>query len=237
MTVPRQSFHLTGPSQTLDPRVNAVRGDLADIALAGILFAPHYAAPVERRCAAAFAPMFDKPNGVQTSELLQAELFQMFDVAGGWAWGYSVHDHYVGYVQADALVANTALPSEPSGTDPVSLAETFIGMTYHWGGRGGAGIDCSGLIQRALAAAGIAAPRDSDMQQDALGTALAEGETLKRGDLIFFPGHVGIMADANTLVHATRHHGKTLAEPLADVIARIANDHSAPVLARKRIAR
>ena len=145
MTVSRQSFHLTGPSQTLDPRVNAVRGDLADIALAGILFAPHYAAPVERRCAASFAPMFDKPNGVQSSELLQGELFHLLDVAGGWAWGFSAHDHYVGYVQADALAANAVLTTEPSGADPVSFAETFLGMTYHWGGRGGAGIDCSGL--------------------------------------------------------------------------------------------
>ena len=237
MTVSRQSFHLTGPSQTLDPRVNAVRGDLADIALAGILFAPHYAAPVERRCAASFAPMFDKPNGVQSSELLQGELFHLLDVAGGWAWGFSAHDHYVGYVQADALAAHTVLTTEPSGADPVSFAETFLGMTYHWGGRGGAGIDCSGLIQRALAAAGIAAPRDSDMQQNVLGAALPEGETLKRGDLVFFPGHVGIMADASTLIHATRHHGKTLAEPLADVIARIAIDHAVPVVARKRIAR
>lgn len=212
----RASFTLEGHSIALDPRIHAVRGDLADVTLADRLFAPHYAEAVERRCAQPFAAVRDKPNGAQTSELLSGEAFMLLDISGGWAWGYCGHDHYVGYVEASAL--GDAAPAAPlEAADAVAAAETFLDMTYLLGGRGGAGIDCSGLVQRSLAAIGTPAPRDSDMQV-ALGAEIA-GD-LKRGDLISFIGHIGLMMDSERLIHATGHHGKVVIEPLAEVAAR-----------------
>jgi cell wall-associated NlpC family hydrolase len=235
MNATRASFSLQGPSITLDPRIHAVRGDLADATLAGQLFAPHYAEAMDMSCTAAFAPLLYAPGGEQGSELLQGETFRVLDIAGGWAWGYCAHDHYVGYIKADALGPFRAPAPTPTG-DPITVARSFVGVTYVWGGRGGEGIDCSGLIQRALAATGVAAPRDSDMQMEALGEEIPADAQLQSADLIFFPGHVGIMADADTLIHATRHYGKTVSEPLVDVIKRVSEEHAAPILARKRLA-
>jgi cell wall-associated NlpC family hydrolase len=237
MIAAHTSFALNGPSKELDPRINAMRGDLADIALVGKRFAPHYAAPVEMACVPTAATMFDKPNGAPSSELLAGEHFMLLDISGGWAWGFSAHDHYVGYLPADQLVAASEPIPRPSPGDPVMIARSFLGLPYVWGGRGGAGIDCSGLIQRSLAGRGIAAPRDSDMQRAALGTTLDDGTPLESGDLIFFPGHVGMMIDDSQIIHATRHHGKTVIEPLADVVARVeAKNDGVGIVARKRIS-
>jgi cell wall-associated NlpC family hydrolase len=236
MTASRSSFRLSGHSMTFDLRRHALRGDLADVALAGLTFAPHYAEAVLRECALPFAAMYNKPNGDQVSELLAGEAFGLLDVSGGWAWGYSIHDHYVGYVKADALSAPSAKAQAVANGDPVETARAFLDMPYVWGGRGGAGIDCSGLVQRGLAAAGIAAPRDSDMQLAETGTMLADEAPLQRADLIFFPGHVGMMIDGKSLLHATRHHGKTVIEPLADVVARVAAEHPQAITARKRLS-
>lgn len=119
--------------------------------------------------------------------------------------------------------------------DPVAVAQRLLGLPYRWGGRGGDGIDCSGLVQRSLELAGIAAPRDSDMQRDQLGTPLAEDAPLRRGDLIFFPGHVGLMADEAHLLHANAFWMTTVIEPLADVVERLKPTHAQPIIARKRI--
>jgi hypothetical protein len=236
MTAPRSSFRLSGHSMTFDRRRHALRGDLADVALAGMTFAPHYAEAVERECALPFLAMYNKPGGEQVSELLFGEGFGLLDISGDWAWGYSLHDHYVGYVKADGLTAPSKQKQTEIGGDPVDAASAFLDMPYVWGGRGGAGIDCSGLVQRGLASAGVSAPRDSDMQLAETGTLLADTEALKRADLIFFPGHVGMMVDADHMLHATRHHGKTVIEPLADVVARVAKEHPQAITARKRLS-
>jgi hypothetical protein len=107
--------------------------------------------------------------------------------------------------------------------DFVAVAEQFIGTPYLWGGKSSFGIDCSGLVQVALDAAGTGCPRDSDMQRDGLGRALdpTESKKLQRGDLIFWSGHVAIARDASTIVHANAHYMATKIENTGDAVARI----------------
>ncbi|MGJ3230204.1 MAG: NlpC/P60 family protein [Oceanicaulis sp.] len=116
--------------------------------------------------------------------------------------------------------------------DWVAVAERFLHAPYFWGGKESLGLDCSGLIQSAMEAAGIAIPRDSGPQEAwarARWTRIEPGEDLSglaRGDLVFWPGHVGVMTDQQTLLHANGHHMATVAEPLALAARRIAHQHA-----------
>jgi cell wall-associated NlpC family hydrolase len=116
-------------------------------------------------------------------------------------------------------------PMETMETDFVAVAERFLGIPYLWGGKTSLGIDCSGLVQVALAACGISCPRDTDMQEQALGSALArpyELDQLRRGDLVFWKGHVAIVRDEATLVHANASRNMAVAvEATAPAIERI----------------
>lgn len=291
------NFRLEGPSIALDPRIHAFRADIADLALAGQVFATHYARPEPRLCALPTAMMQSSPEstGPAISQLLYGEQFCVLDITRGWAWGYSRHDHYVGYVREEALGAAvpaaapvpapyvvaarqalvfadadiksplamrlplgariTALETGGNGmvrmekgwvhprhiipagkrvADFVTMAERLMGTPYLWGGRASNGIDCSGLLQLALSFAGIHAPRDSDQQRDTLGRPV-KGNSLRRGDLVFFPGHVGIMADDHRLIHASGYWMQVVIEPLAEVIALFALTHDQPVQAVKRL--
>jgi cell wall-associated NlpC family hydrolase len=124
-----------------------------------------------------------------------------------------------GYVPAQHLVAIGS--AEP---DFVAVAERFVGAPYLWGGKTSLGLDCSGLVQVALTACGIPCPRDSDMQENALGQPLAPAQLdkLRRGDLLFWKGHVAVVRDPTTLVHANAFHMAVASEPIAEAIVRIA---------------
>ena len=138
---------------------------------------------------------------------------------GLWLWGRHLAD--VGSCEGDF----------------VAVAERFLETPYLWGGRTSEGIDCSGLAQTALTTAGIAAPRDSDMLA-ALGEPVAiDGPApLMRGDLVFWKGHVGIMRDARTLLHANGFHMKAVSEPLDEARARIAASGGGDITSVRRLA-
>lgn len=114
-------------------------------------------------------------------------------------------------------------PIDSFDMDYVTVAERFVETPYLWGGKQDTGIDCSGLVQTSMEAVGIHVPRDSDMQASETGKALPKPfdlTSLRRGDLIFWKGHVGIMADKQNLLHANAFHMKTVIEPLADAVKR-----------------
>ena len=232
--------------------------------------------------------MYEKPDlsARAASQLLRGDAFAVIDLSGGWAWGYGLHDRYVGYVREEALgpveepshvvrtsqalifaqpdIKSTVVGRWPIGAsfsgepqagfvgcvegylhdrhvrpigepdrDPVAVAERLIGAPYLWGGRGSGGIDCSGLVQLALALCGIAAPRDTDLQRAALGDEIDADDPLRRGDLIFMPGHVGMMVDADRLLHANAFWMAVTVEPLAAVVARLGEGEA--VISRRRI--
>lgn len=113
-------------------------------------------------------------------------------------------------------------PVEKTKSDFVAVAERFLGTPYLWGGKTSLGLDCSGLVQLALLACGIPCPRDTDMQEEALGRGRPhEPEQLQRGDLLFWKGHVAIARDDATIVHANAHHMAVAFEAIAPAIARI----------------
>jgi len=123
-----------------------------------------------------------------------------------------------GYVPAAHLA-----PVGECERDFVAVAERFVGTPYLWGGKTVLGLDCSGLVQIALSAAGVTCPRDSDMQERALGAAVdhaARSFALQRGDLIFWKGHVAIARDRATLVHANAFHMAVAIEPASEAITR-----------------
>jgi hypothetical protein len=229
-------------------------------------------------------------TSMPVSALMHGEEFAVLDVAGEWAWGYCLHDNYLGYVRFAELgddfdathivsAPATLLVSAPStkapvlarypmgaqllcgspsecgnylacengfvplahlseigrvAASPADLAEQLIGTPYSWGGRSGDAIDCSGLVQLVFGLKGHMPPRDADMQQAEFGEELAEGDALQRGDLVFFPGHVGIMADAENIIHANGTAMAVSVEPLADAAARFAA-HDEAIVARKRV--
>jgi len=278
----------------LDPRTAAWREDLADIALADRIAVQAYSEPRMMRVQAHSTPLLDGPgaDAVAVSELLFGERFAVLDITGGKAWGYGLHDHYVGTLDMAVLTPDpesdgeemvigpcdallfaapaikapvlaclpmgarvTAKPHDDRffavsggphegrylhrrhiaqpGLDWVEIARSFVGAPYRWGGRTRAGVDCSGLLQVAMQVSGHPARRDSDMLiADAAG--LVEPDQRQRGDIAWWPGHIGVLLDRETLLHATAHWMACVVEPLADVVerAKAAGGVAEPVVKR-----
>jgi cell wall-associated NlpC family hydrolase len=129
-------------------------------------------------------------------------------------------------------------PLDRNEADFVAVAERFVGVPYLWGGKTSLGLDCSGLTQLSLAAAGITAPRDSDMMEATLGRAVELREDLsglRRGDLIFWKGHVGILTDPDTLLHASGHVMSVYREPLKEARDRIRAKSFGEITSIKRL--
>ncbi|MEJ2118464.1 MAG: C40 family peptidase [Alphaproteobacteria bacterium] len=195
----------------LDPRRNAFREDLADISLKEKVKAQRYAQGELRQVVAATAPLrvmprFDAPTrlAVVGKEGRFLELSR-----GGFVFN--------GHVQ----------PIEEKGKDFVRHAERLIGTPYLWGGRSSTGIDCSGLVQIALEGMGSKCPRDTDMQEAELGTAVSNPDLnkVKRGDLVFWRGHVGIVQSNEWMIHASGHQMEVVVEPVRRAVERIATTH------------
>ncbi len=138
-------------------------------------------------------------------------------------WGYVFTDHL------------TVLDHPAS--DFVAEAERFLGVPYLWGGRESLGLDCSGLVQTALARAGMAAPRDADMQEKTVGVPLdidpSNPEGLRRGDLVFWKGHVGIMVDEARLLHANATYMAVTINDLTAFASQVADD-AGPITSVRR---
>ena len=136
--------------------------------------------------------------------------------------GYIYHSHVV--------------PVEEKTQDFVSVATQFVGTPYLWGGRTSLGLDCSALIQIALLATGQFSRRDSDLQAGSLGELLETTDIsqLKRGDLVFWKGHIGVMVDGETLLHSNAHHMEVALEPIKPAIERIIANGGGEITAVRR---
>jgi cell wall-associated NlpC family hydrolase len=135
------------------------------------------------------------------------------------------------------VFARHTLPAGEVVGDAVAVAEKFLGTPYLWGGRTSIGLDCSGLVQLAFEAAGYNAPRDADMQAEDLGEPLAwkPGVELRRGDLVFWEGHVGIMTSPTDLIHANAYHMAVEIEPLGEARERIKTATGSEVIGVRRL--
>jgi cell wall-associated NlpC family hydrolase len=271
-----------------DPRLNVWRDDLAAAHLRGEVDAPRFVEATPKQVMAPVTALRRSPadGAMQDSQILYGELFDLYDVAQGWAWGQARQDDYVGYVLLEDLSAPEPAthklialrsflyripdiktrplcavsfgaqlavaqidgrfarlvdgsfiyaphiaPLESYEKDPIAVARRFIGAPYLWGGRESGGLDCSALIQLALTACGHACPRDSDMQQAALGHDVA---TPQKGDIVFWKGHVGFMSDTTRLLHANAFHMAVVEEDFETARTRI-GESDGPVTAIKRL--
>lgn len=119
--------------------------------------------------------------------------------------------------------------------DPALVAESYLGTPYLWGGNSRTGIDCSGLVQGALLACGLPCPGDSDLQLAQLGRELPPGSACRRGDLLFWQGHVAMAVDARRMIHANAFNMAVTYEDIDAATARIVAQGEGPVLAVKRL--
>lgn len=210
------------------------------------------------------------PASERIDQLIHGEAFDVLDQKGDRLWGRARRDGLVGWIAASALQPGARLPThrvaavaaalplnalvaDPAGlpandlapigafeTDPVAVAERLIGVPHSLGARSSTATDCSGLIQQALYACGLAGPRHADQQAE-LGRAVDRAEA-RRGDLVIWlsppgdhswTGHSAFMLDADRVIHATGHHGAVVTETFAEADARCrADGFDAPLFRR-----
>jgi cell wall-associated NlpC family hydrolase len=174
--------------------------------------------------------LYPRPD-IKSPPIMHLAMNSLVAVSGG-------DDRFVELTTGGFIVSRHLTPLDRPARDFADVAERFITTPYLWGGRTRIGIDCSGLVQTALQSAGIAAPRDSDMQQAELGADVEikpDFDGVQRGDLIFWKGHVGIMTDSILMVHANAHHMMVAIETLPEAASRIAKSGGGDVAAIKRI--
>ncbi len=269
---------------TLDPRTNAFRPDLADVALRPFVEAKKFVEPTLHQCVRGVVPLWSepRPDAPRVSEIRYGEFLDVFEIRkDGIAWVQNRNDRYVGYIQAKGALNQTiaammnrisalttyvyaapdlkapvldrltlgsfvsldgeagdfyplatggfvfkkhvAPTDEVQCPDYVFTAGQLLNVPYLWGGRTPLGVDCSGLVQLALDVAGIDAPRDSDQQRELFGFPLPahwRDVPWKRGDLVFFENHVGIMTGPDHMIHADPFSMRVTVEPLAHVVSR-----------------
>jgi hypothetical protein len=163
---------------------------------------------------------------VQAKETAGISIGSRLAVTGAWgAWANTPY----GYVPLCHI-----RPLDQHAPDPVTVAESLLGTPYLWGGNSRFGMDCSGLVQVALHATGRECPGDSDMQMS-MGRGLAPGQGLKRGDLIFWKGHVAMVVNDDVLIHANGHTMSVAYEGIREAISRISAGGGGLVLARQRL--
>ncbi len=137
----------------------------------------------------------------------------------------------------NAVIAKHLRPVSDHAADFVSVAAQLLHTPYLWGGNSGFGIDCSGLVQLAMMMTGKSVAADSDQQAATIGaptdTANKKYDNLRRGDLVFWQGHAGIMEDGDTLLHASGHTMSVSREPLNEAVARIAYLYDYPTIVRR----
>lgn len=169
--------------------------------------------------------LYTEPQ-VQAPEKHALSLGSRLAVIGSWgAWANTPH----GFVPLRHL-----RPLGEWAEDPVAVAESLLGTPYLWGGNSRFGLDCSGLVQVSMHACGLPCPGDSDMQM-ALGRTLGANEAMRRGDLIFWKGHVAMVVDRDRLIHANGHTMSVAYEGIRDCVARVSSGGGGLVLARQRL--
>jgi cell wall-associated NlpC family hydrolase len=191
-------------------------GYVESAALGGPPITPTHTVRALRTYAFSAPSIKSAPTGLYSMNALVADEGRegrFVKTAGGWF----VEEHLV--------------PVDRAEEDYVAVAERFVGTPYLWGGRESVGLDCSGLVQQALYASGRICRRDSD-QQAAMGK---EVETLRRGDLVFWRGHVAILTSADSIVHASGFHMAVVVEPLAEAIARTSRNGGGEPTGYRRI--
>ncbi len=173
---------------------------------------PRIVAPTHR-IAALRTYIYPEPDG-KTPPLALLRLNALVTAAG-------VEGKFIALAGGGYVFAGHTAPVGEAHRDFVAVAEAFLGAPYLWGGRTSVGLDCSGLVQLAVEAAGHQAPRDADMQAAELGHVLDPDAPLRRGDLVFWEGHVGIMTSGTAFLHANAFHMAVEREPFAEAKRRI----------------